>query len=105
MSCHNPRGYLVSRYMKLFVVGANGRTGSQILDLACMRGHQVTAFVRSPEKLRQARDQRACAPGLLTIVRGDPRRPDSIAAALPGHDAVLSAIGPHLRDGLRPSTL
>src|SRR5262249_8433663 len=41
----------------------------------------------------------------LVVVRGDPQRPEMIAAALPGHDAVLSAIGPHPRDALRPSTL
>src|SRR5439155_4313426 len=79
--------------MKLFVIGANGRTGTEIVDLARTRGHQVTAFVRSPEKLAHAVAQRADASGSLTIVRGDPLRPDSIAAALPGHDAVLSAIG------------
>lgn len=83
--------------MRLFVIGANGRTGTEILDLARARGHEVTAFVRSPQKL---------TPGaLLTVVRGDPRQPESIAAALPGHDAVLSAIGPHPREALRPSTL
>ena len=106
--------------MRLFVIGANGRTGREILDLARTRGHEVTAFVRSPEKLelavaeaarlrstsaRLAVAQRAEAAGSLTVVRGDPHRPESIAAALPGHDAVLSAIGPHPRDALRPSTL
>jgi uncharacterized protein YbjT (DUF2867 family) len=91
--------------MKLFVIGANGRTGTEILDLAGARGHEVTAFVRSPEKLKNALAQRAEAAGSLTIVAGDPRRTESIAAALPGHDAVLSAIGPHPRDALRPSTL
>ncbi len=83
--------------MRLFVIGANGRTGSEIVDLALTRGHQVTAFVRSPQRLSPA--------GSLTIVRGDPRHPETIAATLPGHDAVLSAIGPHPRDALRPSTL
>jgi putative NADH-flavin reductase len=83
--------------MRLFVIGATGRTGREILDLARARGHEVTAFVRSPEKLKPARS--------LTVVRGDPRRPDSIAAALPDHDAVLSAIGPPPREALRPSTL
>jgi putative NADH-flavin reductase len=96
--------------MRLFVIGANGRTGREILDLASTRGHEVTAFVRSPEKLELTRfrfdvAKRAEAAGSLTVVRGDPRRPESIAAALPGHDAVLSAIGPHPRDALRPSTL
>jgi putative NADH-flavin reductase len=83
--------------MRLFLIGANGRTGSEIVNLALARGHDVTAFVRSPQKLSPA--------GSLTIVRGDPRRPETIAPALLGHDAVLSAIGPHPRDALRPSTL
>jgi len=83
--------------MRLFVLGATGRTGTEILDLARARGHEVTAFVRSPQKLRPA-------PG-LNIVPGDPLRPDAIAAALPGHDAVLSAIGPPPREAFRPNTL
>ena len=95
------------------MIGANGRTGREILDLARTRGHEVTAFVRSPEKLELNRLRFASAglavaqraAGSLTVVRGDPHRPESIEAALPGHDAVLSAIGPHPRDALRPSTL
>jgi putative NADH-flavin reductase len=83
--------------MRLFVIGANGKTGSELVKLALTRGHEVTAFVRSPQKVSPA--------GSLTIVGGDPRDPESIAAALPGHDAVLSAIGPHPREALRPSTL
>jgi uncharacterized protein YbjT (DUF2867 family) len=90
-------GYPVYRGMKLFVLGATGKTGSEIVSLALSRSHEVTAFVRSPQKLSPA--------GSLTIVRGDPRQPETMAAALPGHDAVLSAIGPHPREALRPSTL
>ena len=37
--------------MRLFILGANGKTGSEIMDLALKHGHQVTAFVRSPEKI------------------------------------------------------
>jgi putative NADH-flavin reductase len=83
--------------MRLFLLGATGKTGLEIIDLARLRGHEVTAFVRSPQKLKQA--------DALTIVHGDPRRPESLAAALPGHDAVLSTIGPPPREALRPSTL
>src|SRR5262249_46805468 len=84
--------------MKLFVLGANGKTGTQIVNLALIRGHEVTASVRSPQKLKPA--------GSLATVRGDPQRTETIAAALPGHDAVLSAIGPPPREALlRQSTL
>ncbi|MBO0725178.1 MAG: NAD(P)H-binding protein [Blastocatellia bacterium] len=83
--------------MKLLVIGATGRTGTELVDLALARGHEVTAFVRSPQKIRPA--------GSLAVVRGDPLRAETIAAALPGHDAVLSAIGPPPREALRPSTL
>src|SRR5258708_20286564 len=83
--------------MRLFVIGANGRTGTEIIDLARMRGHEITAFVRSPQKLAAATSVR--------VVQGDPRRSESIVAALPGHDAVLSAIGPPPRAAFRPSTL
>ena len=37
--------------MKLFVIGATGRTGQEIVQQALARGHQVTAFVRSPESI------------------------------------------------------
>ena len=83
--------------MKLFVIGATGRTGSEIVRLALARGHEVTAFVRSPQKVRAA--------DALTVIRGDPRNAESIATVLRGHDAVLSAIGPPPREALRPSTL
>jgi len=69
----------------------------EIVNLALMRGHEVTAFVRSPEKLRPATS--------LSIVRGDPLSREAIAAALPGHTAVLSAIGAPPREALRPNTL
>jgi putative NADH-flavin reductase len=83
--------------MKLFVLGATGNTGSEIVRLALSRGHQVTAFVRSPQKI-------VAAPS-LTVVGGNPLQSASIAASLPNHDAVLSAIGPSPLEGLRRSTL
>jgi hypothetical protein len=30
----------------------------------------------------------------MTVLRGDPRNTDELCAALPGHDAVVSALGP-----------
>jgi putative NADH-flavin reductase len=83
--------------MRLFVIGANGRTGTEIIDLARTRGHEVTAFVRSPQRLAAATAVR--------VVQGDPGRSETIVPALAGYDAVLSAIGPHPREAFRPSTL
>ncbi|MCU1280743.1 MAG: Flavin reductase [bacterium] len=72
--------------MRLFIIGANGKTGAQLVDLALARGHAVTAFVRSPEKISRRHPS-------LAIVKGNPLDADALAAALPGHDAVLSALG------------
>jgi putative NADH-flavin reductase len=82
--------------MKLFVIGATGNTGTEILDLARAHGHQITAFVRSPQKLRSLDG--------VTVVKGDPLRSEALAAALPGHDAVLSTLGLPPREALQPST-
>ncbi len=80
---------------RLFILGATGGTGRALVEQARRRGHLVTAFVRSPEKLDSVRDA-------VTVLRGDPRSSDELRAALPGHDAVLSALGP---PGLGTTTL
>jgi putative NADH-flavin reductase len=49
--------------MKLFVIGATGRTGLEIVYQALARGHHVTAFVRSPESIT-LRNER------LTVLKG-----------------------------------
>jgi putative NADH-flavin reductase len=84
--------------MRFFILGATGRTGSELIDLALARGHQVTAFVRSPEKIAR-RD------GRLKIVKGDPHDPEAMAKAMKGHDAVLSALGPKPGEAFRGTTL
>jgi putative NADH-flavin reductase len=83
--------------MKLFVLGATGRTGRHVLDLALARGHEITAFVRSPHKL--------AGRGALRVVPGRAEDPDALAAALVGHDAVISALGPRWTQAMRPHTL
>jgi putative NADH-flavin reductase len=84
--------------MRLFILGANGKTGTQLIDLALKRAHRVTAFVRSPEKIDQEHP-------LLTVVRGDPRSADEMASALRGHEVVLSALGVRPPKAFRPHTL
>jgi putative NADH-flavin reductase len=84
--------------MRLFVIGATGHTGTQIVDLALGRGHSVTAFVRSPAKVERRHER-------LSVARGDPLSTDGVAAALPGHDAVLSALGVRPPAAFRRHTL
>ena len=55
--------------MLLFVLGATGGTGRALVEQARQRGHRVTAFVRSPQKLDSLRDG-------VTVLRGDPRNAD-----------------------------
>ena len=76
--------------LRLFVLGATGGTGRAFVDGALAHGHRVTAFVRSPEKVGRKHDR-------LEVIAGDVRDERALAAALPGHDAVLSAVGPRKR--------
>ncbi len=81
--------------MKLLLLGATGGIGRALIDQAIERGHTVTAFVRSPEKLGAARER-------LIPYKGDPHSVEELRAALPGHDAVISALGP---PGAGPTTI
>src|SRR5262245_19312020 len=85
-------------YMRLFIIGANGKTGTQLVDLALARGHEVTAFVRSPEKITRQHQH-------LRVVTGDPHDVDALTRALEGHDVVLSALGMRPPRAFRPHTL
>jgi putative NADH-flavin reductase len=83
--------------MKLFVLGATGRTGVELIDLALPR-HEVTAFVRSPGKIGR-RDPH------LRVVKGNVLDAGEVSAALAGHDAVISALGPAPVQAISGTTL
>jgi putative NADH-flavin reductase len=72
--------------MRVFLVGATGRTGKWILKAALARGHQVTALVRG------LGDRIGISHPLLKVIQGDLFEMDHLAQALAGHDAVLSAL-------------
>src|SRR5713101_3941130 len=73
--------------MKLFVIGATGRTGREIVEQALARGHHVTAFVRSPEGIGLSNER-------LTILKGNAMDENQLFEAMQNHDAVLSTLGP-----------
>ncbi len=75
--------------MKLVVLGATGGTGLEIVRQAIEHGHSVTAFVRSPERLRPFRER-------INIKQGDLLNRGELAGVIKGHDAVLSVFGPRV---------
>jgi putative NADH-flavin reductase len=82
--------------MKITLFGATGGTGSQVLDLACAAGHEVTAVVRDPARLTGDGRQ-------LMVVMANVMDPKAIGPLVAGRDAVVTAIGP--REGRTPSTV
>jgi uncharacterized protein len=72
--------------MKIAVIGATGFVGSAILHEALQRGHEVTAIVRDPAKLK---------PNLkLHPQKADVQNEDEVARLVAGHDVVISAFNP-----------
>src|SRR5262249_39773664 len=73
--------------MKLVVLGATGGTGLELVRQAIEHGHSVTAFVRSPERLKPFRDR-------ITVKQGDLLNSAELERVIKGHDAVVSGFGP-----------
>lgn len=72
--------------MKITILGAAGRTGTELVTQALDAGHEVTAFVRT-------RADFTVTNAALTVVDGDAREEADVAKALIGSDAVISALG------------
>jgi putative NADH-flavin reductase len=71
--------------MRIVIVGANGRTGRQLVSQALAAGHEVTALTRHPGQV-PARER-------LAVAAADVTDPEAVDAAVVGHDAVLSVLG------------
>lgn len=78
--------------MKVAVLGASGGCGQKLVELAKLRGHDVTAVVRS---------QSWTPPPGVTVLRGDLTNETFLREAVKGKDAVLSGLGMRLK-GLGP---
>jgi uncharacterized protein YbjT (DUF2867 family) len=68
--------------MNILVIGASQGTGALAVRAALDRGHRVTAFARTPQKLTLDHPQ-------LQKVTGDFHQAASVQSAVPGHDAVV----------------
>ena len=81
--------------MKIIVFGATGGVGKRVVEQAVENGFEVTAFVRTPSKLEVSHEN-------LSVVKGDAYNPAEVAAAIAGHDAVVSCLGSS--QGMKKST-
>jgi len=72
--------------MKIALIGATGFVGTAVLAELIARDHHVTALVRNPAKL-------AAQPNVDAKAL-DVNDTDAVAAAVRGHDAVVSAFNP-----------
>ena len=70
--------------MKIAVLGANGKGGSEIAKEAAARGHQVLGISRHPENIPAADG--------ITAVQGDAANGEELADLIKGVDAVISAL-------------
>jgi putative NADH-flavin reductase len=70
--------------MKIALIGATGNAGSRILAELSRRGHLVTAIARNPQKV----------PALsgVTSAKADVGDVAGLAAAIKGHDVVISSV-------------
>src|SRR5256885_9970547 len=75
--------------MRVSLIGATGNAGSRILAELVLRGYQVTAIARHPERVPQL-------DGVIAK-ECDANRVDDLASMLRNHDVVVSSV--HFLDG------
>lgn len=95
--------------MNITIFGGTGPTGRELIRLTLAEGHAVTAVARNPAALADF-ETRAATPSrpgpptaTLTVRAGDVLEPDTLAGAVDGADAVLSALGS--RTGRAPTAV
>lgn len=77
--------------MKIIVFGATGNTGKRVLAQGVRMGHEMTAFVRNPEKLYEQQGTQSAKQ--VKVIAQDILNPDSVFAALAHQDVAVIAAG------------
>ncbi len=72
---------------KIVLIGASGFVGSALLNEALIRGYNVKAIVRNPDKIKIDNSN-------LTIEKGDVSDPQLVSELCNGFDVVISAYNP-----------
>ncbi|WP_342545258.1 SDR family oxidoreductase [Lysinibacillus sp. FSL W7-1291] len=84
------------RSMKILVLGASGRVGSHMVELALKDQHEVTILVRDPDKIQQHHQQ-------LRVIQGNVLNRQDVEQAMVNVDVVVSALNTDGRDTLSAS--
>lgn len=74
--------------MKVLVLGSTGGSGAAAVEQLLAEGHEVTAFTR-----RAVGADETHAAERLRFVQGDAMSPQDVERAVPGHDAIVVALG------------
>lgn len=81
---------------KVLILGGSGYVGRMVLTEALARGYEVTALLRSPDVVTDAKVRK---------VKGDALDPQAVREAVKGQDAVIHAIGLSTSGGKRGGNL
>ncbi|MWV42588.1 NAD(P)H-binding protein [Paenibacillus sp. HJL G12] len=77
--------------MKIIVFGATGNTGKRVLVQGISMGHEMTAFVRNAEKLKEQLGEHSAKH--VKVIVDDMMDPVSVGEALAHQDAAIIAAG------------
>lgn len=71
---------------KIVIFGATGGTGQELVKQALQKGYLVTAFARTPQKLKISDEK-------LRIIQGDVLNKEEVLSALEKQDVVCCSLG------------
>lgn len=69
---------------KLLLLGATGRTGKHVLQIALAKGYEVTCLVRDVSKIKPARN--------LRLLEGSPSNERELSLAMQGNELIISTL-------------
>lgn len=77
--------------MNIFLLGATGSTGYEILKRLLQENHVVTALIRNPNKLNIS--ELGANENQLTVIQGGVFDPEKLNENFSGSDLIISALG------------
>ncbi|EMD41442.1 hypothetical protein CERSUDRAFT_120527 [Gelatoporia subvermispora B] len=86
--------------MHVLVLGGTGPSGIKLIEEALFASHTIVIYARSPQKIPSTITSNSS----VTVVEGELTDADALDQAMHGVHAVLSALGPAVKNGpLHPS--